>query len=360
MRVDVHAHMLPLDCVREMTRLAPDVAPKIVPDPETGRERGTIAGKPFGPFGPGMYDPDVRLREYDAWGLDLQAVSPIPFSFYYWLEPELGATFARLQNDALAEVVRAAPDRFVGLATVPLQDVGRAVAELERAIGQLGFKGVEIGTNVDGRNLDDAALEPFWAAAERLDAFVFVHPEQVAGIERLQRYFLVNLIGNPLDTTIAIASLVFGGVLERHPRLKLCFAHGGGFAPYQWGRWEHGWRHRSNARGVIERPPSDYLSRLYFDALLFAPRSLAFLVETFGSDQVLLGTDYPFEMRPEDPVGSIEAVPGLSSAQREAILGGNALRLLGLEQSRERGRGLVGSDSQSVGQIGRERSDEQW
>lgn len=330
MRVDVHAHMLPLDALREMQRLAPEVAPTFTRDPNSGADLGSIGGKPFGPFGPGLYDPEYRLREYDAWRLDRQALSPIPFAFYYGLEPDLGATFARLQNDALAAVVRAFPDRFVSLATVPLQEPARAVAELERCTEQLGFRGAEIGTNVAGRNLDEPDLEPFWAAAERLDAFLFVHPEQVAATERLQRYFLINTVGNPLDTTIAIASLVLGGVLARHPGLKLCFAHGGGFAPYQIGRFDTGWRRRANARGQIDRPPSHYLRMLHFDALLFDPLALGYLIRAVGSDHVLLGTDYPFEMRPEDPVAMVEAVPGLSAAERDAVLGGNAARLLGL------------------------------
>lgn len=330
MRIDVHAHMLPLDALREMQRLAPDVAPTFTRDPGTGLELGSIGGKPFGPFGPGLYDPEHRLREYDAWSIDRQAVSPIPFAFYYGLDPDLGATFARLQNDALAAIVRAFPDRFVALGTVPLQDVPAAAAELERCMTRLGFRGAEIGTNVAGRNLDEPDLEPFWAAAERLDAFLFVHPEQVAAADRLPRYFMLNTVGNPLDTTIAIASLILGGVLEAHPRLKLCFAHGGGFAPYQVGRFDTGWRRRANARGKITRPPSDYLKLLHFDALLFDPLALTYLVRAFGSDRVLLGTDFPFEMRPEDPVAMVEAVPDLSGADREAILGGNAARLLGL------------------------------
>jgi aminocarboxymuconate-semialdehyde decarboxylase len=329
-RVDVHAHTLPLECIREMQRLDERVAPKLRPDPETGQEVGTIGDRTFGPFGRGMYDPEQRFREYRERGIDLQAVSPIPFVFYYRLKPELGTQFARILNDAIAEIARAYSERCVALATVPLQAPDRAVAELERAIEQLGCRGVEIGTNVAGRNLDEPDLEPFWSAAERLDAFVFVHPEAVAAADRLQRYYLTNLIGNPLDTTIAIASVVFSGLLDRHPNLKICFAHGGGFAPYQRGRFDHGWRRRSDARGAIERPPSEYLQRLYFDTILHDAAALDYLIRAFGSDHVLLGTDYPFDMGPDDLIGPIGDLPGLGQADRDAIMGGNAARLLGL------------------------------
>ena len=330
MRVDVHTHMLPMDCVREMQRLDERVAPKLMPDPVTGLEVGTIAGRPFGPFGRGMYDVEQRMREYRDRGIDVQAVSPIPFVFYYWLDAERAAAFARLLNDAIAEVARAYPQQCVALATVPLQDADAALRELERAMEQLGCRGVEIGTNVAGRNLDEPELEPFWAAAERLGAFVFVHPDQVAATERLQRHYLTNLIGNPLDTTIAIGSLVFGGVVERHPKLKLCFAHGGGFAPYQRGRLDHWVAQAAGCQGAIDRPPGQYLRQLHFDTILHDTVALEYLIRAFGSDHVLLGSDYPFDMAPDDPVGAVAGLDRLEQADRDAILGANAARLLGL------------------------------
>ena len=236
--------------------------------------------------------------------------------------------FARATNDALAETVRAYPERLLGLAALPLQDPSAAPAELERAMRELGLRGAEIGTNVGGRNLDDQELEPVWAAAERLGAFLFVHPERVAAAERLGSYYLRNLIGNPLDTTIAIASLVFGGVLERYPRLKLCFAHGGGFAPYQVGRLDHGWSKRPEPRVTIQQRPSTYVRKLYFDTILHTPDALAYVAKHFGADHLLLGSDYPFDMGPDDPVKDVESLPGLSETERRMILGETAAQLV--------------------------------
>lgn len=331
-RVDIHNHVLPLDGLRELQRLDPERAPSLRPDPNrAGWELIDVAGRVVGPAVPGLYDIAARLRDMDAGGVDVQALSPMPFTFYYWTDPQFALAAARIQNDAIADAVRAHPDRFVGLATVPFQDVSAAVAELERAMGSLGLVGAELCTNVDGRNLDDPTLEPFWTAAERLGAFIFFHPDRVAGAERLTSHYLVNSIGNPLDTTIAIGSLVLGGVLARHPGLdKLCFAHGGGFAPYQWARLDHAWHQRADARGAIDRPPGEYIRTLYWDSLLFDPETLGFLARQFGANRVLLGSDYPFDMRPDDPVGLVRSVPGLSQEDRAAILGGTAAGLLGL------------------------------
>ena len=336
-RVDVHSHVLPLDCLRELQRLDPERTPRLRPDPDReGWELIDLAGRVVGPVVPGLYDINARLRDQQARGIDVDILSVMPFTFYYWTDAQFATRAARLQNEAIAGVVRDHPDHFVGLATVPLQDVRAAIAELERGMRDLGLVGVELCTNVDGRNLDDPDLEPFWDAAEQLGAFIFFHPDRVAGADRLGRHYLINTLGNPIDTTIAIGSLVLGGVLERHPGLnRLCFAHGGGFAPYQAARLDHAWRQRADARGAIARPPSELIRGLHFDTILFDPGTLGFLARRFGPTQVLLGTDYPFDMQPDDPVGQVNAVPNLSDDERAAILGGNAARLLGLGRSQE-------------------------
>ena len=330
--VDVHSHVLPLDCLRELQRLDPERAPSPRPDPDReGWELVDVPGRVVGPVVPGLYDIDVRLRDQRARGVDLEILSVMPFTFYYWTDAQFAAQAARLQNDAIGGVVKAHPDHFVGLATVPLQDVQASIAELERAMTDLGLVGVEVCTNVNGRNLDDPDLEPFWDAAEQLGAFIFFHPDRVAGADRLTSHYLINTVGNPIDTTIAIGSLVLGGVLERHPGLnKLCFAHGGGFAPYQAARMDHAWRVRADARRAIRRPPTDFLRWSHFDTILFHPCTSGFLARRFGAGQVLLGTDYPFDMQPDEAVGRVNATPNLSDDERTAILGGNAARLLGL------------------------------
>jgi aminocarboxymuconate-semialdehyde decarboxylase len=191
----------------------------------------------------------------------------------------------------------------------------------------LGLKGAQIGSNVNGRNLDDPELEPLWAAANELSAFIMVHPTQVAGAERLKAYYLVNLIGNPLDTTIAAAALVFGGVIERHPRIKFLMVHGGGFVPYQAGRFQHGWQVRAEPRANLKSPPDASLGRLYFDTLLHSQPALQFLVSVCGASRVLLGSDYPFDMGTLECVRQVQAL-SVGEADKAAILGGAAMPLL--------------------------------
>jgi aminocarboxymuconate-semialdehyde decarboxylase len=269
-----------------------------------------------------------RLQAMDESGVRCQAISGWMDLSAYELDAGQAAGFVRFQNDTIANIVKQHPDRFVGLCGAPLQDGERAAAELERAMQQLGFRGVEIGTNVAGWNLDTPALEPFWAAAESLGAFIFIHPFNTLDVvtPRLRPYYFNNLIGNPLDTTIAAASMLFGGVFERHPNLKVCLAHGGGYLPYQVGRLEHGYRVRREPKARVQRPPSEFFKLLYFDTLTHSPESLEFLVKRVGADHVLLGSDYPFDMG-ADPVAAVNALPDLSNEDREAILSGNARRL---------------------------------
>lgn len=272
---------------------------------------------------------DDRLGEMDSLGVDVQVLSTAPFFFNYHLDVETALAASREINDEIAEAVRGHPTRFSGLATVPLQDAGAAIKELERAMG-LGLKGAEVCTHVNGRNHDDPALFPFFQAAQRMGAFIFFHPHAPAASDRTGSYYLGNLIGNPLDSTIAIASLIFGGVLDRLPDLKLCFAHGGGYACYGIGRMDRGFAVRSEPKAHLLAPPSSYLRRLYFDCLTHSYPALGYLLETVGADNVLLGSDYPFDMGYDSPVEWVLGAPKVSESDMEKILGGNAARLLGL------------------------------
>ncbi len=325
--IDVHAHILTEETMRLMRNEAPDIGPTLSEVDQDGGvlQVGSIVQRPFPR---GAWDLELRLRHMDEAEVDMQVLSVCPQTFLYDRDPALTAALSAIQNDEIAKVVRQHPDRFLGIATLPMQDPERAVAELRRAMGQLGLRGAQIGSHVEGRNLDDPALEPLWAAADELGAFILVHPQKIAGGDRLKSFYLKNLIGNPLDTTIAAASLVFGGVLERHPNLKFCFAHGGGFMPYQVGRMNHGWSVRPEGKVNLKHKPEDSIRRLYFDCILHSEPALRYLVETFGADHVLLGSDYPFDMGMLDCVSQVRALR-VPEQDRDTILATAAVRLLG-------------------------------
>lgn len=284
----------------------------------------------------GRFDLKERIKDMDRMNVDMHALTSGPHSFYYELEPEVGLELARAHNEAMAEVVRKHPDRFVGLGVAPLRDPELAAEELERSVKTLGLKGVAIAPSINGKNLDDPSLEPFYAKAEKLNTLICVHPDAdvphpLIGLvgSRLEKYALGNLIGNPVDTTIAVASVVFGGVLERHPRLKLLFLHGGGFAPYQRGRWEHGFKVREVTRVNISNPPSKYIRLLTFDTITHYEPALRYLISTMSSDRVALGSDYAADMSDPDPVKSVTSLD-LPKEDEERILSGNAKRLLNI------------------------------
>jgi aminocarboxymuconate-semialdehyde decarboxylase len=273
---------------------------------------------------------DARLQDMDRLGIDVQALSPSPFQYCYWAPPELGLAYSRLVNDGVAQMVAHMPDRFVGLGTVPLQTPGLAVMELERVVGELGFRGVQIATNVLGEELSHERYRPFFAKAQELGVLVFMHPNGFSDGRRLADHYFSNIIGNPLDATVAVAHLIFDGVLESLPSLKLCIAHGGGFLPSYTGRMDHAHRVREDCRRCIQQLPSTYLKRLYFDTVVFNPAQLEYLIREYGADHIVLGTDYPYDMSEPDSVRFVNQLSELSKEERAAILGGNAARLLGL------------------------------
>lgn len=270
---------------------------------------------------------DARLETMDRQGIDLQVLSHMP-TYGYWADRALSEQIVAAANGAVADVCRARPARFLGLAFASLQFPELAARQLEEAVTSGGMRGVEIATNVAGLDLDDERFGPFWAAAEQHQALVFLHPAGTTLGERVARYYLGNVVGNPLDTTLALSHLIFGGVLERHPRLKLLAAHGGGYLPSYASRADHGYEVRPECQ-TIPRPPSEYLRRVWVDNLVYGAFNLGHLIAQMGSSQVVLGTDYPFDMGQDRPVEIVQAVPNLSPADRQRILRDNALGLLG-------------------------------
>jgi len=276
---------------------------------------------------PEFYEAGRRIAMMEERGVDVQVLSVTPGNFCYTAPPEAGAAISRAQNDVIHGMVTDNPDRFIGSATVPLQDAEAAGQELDRAVKDLGFTSVEIGTNVNGANLDSPALEPFYDKAEALGVPIIVHPVNNAGADRMTRYYLGNTVGNPMETTLAIGSIIFGGVIERHKGLRFCWAHGGGFLPYQIGRLDHGYRVREEARANIRKPPSEYLDVMYYDTITHDEPALSFLIKRMGADRVLYGTDFPWDMGEYDSIPMINGMSSLSDEDKARVLGENSARL---------------------------------
>lgn len=277
-----------------------------------------------------LTQPEARIAAMDTMRVDIQAVSTVPTHYHYWAERGVAEELVASANDRIAAICRQHPDRFVGLGTVALQHPELAVTQLEHAIRTLHLRGVMISTAVNGVELADPRHEPFWSAAEALRATIFIHPMGCSLGARLTPYYFSNVIGNPAETTLALAHMVFAGMFDRHPRLKVCAAHGGGYFPFYIGRFDHGWRVRPEAH-TCRMAPSEYLKRIWFDSIVFAPAQLRFLAEQAGASQIVIGTDFPFDMGTREPLEFLESVPGLSEPDRDAIRGGNAARLLGID-----------------------------
>jgi aminocarboxymuconate-semialdehyde decarboxylase len=290
--------------------------------------RGIVAG-----IRDALRDPQKKMRDMDEKRIGMYVLSSTPFSFFYEVEKNLAVELARYHNDQLSEMVKKDPDRFAAVATLPLQAMDEALKELERAIKKLGLRGVEIGSNVNKQELGDEVFWPIYQALEEMDVPIFVHPHHVAGLDRLMDFYLNNLIGNPLDTTIAATRLIFSGTLERFPRLKVVLAHGGGQFPFIFGRIEHGYKVRPEPKEKIHQPPRHFLKNLYFDTITHNPDALRYLISFAGSDHVLLGSDYPYDMGDDNPVQTVSSLSGIKEEDRRKILQENAIRLFGLRSA---------------------------
>jgi aminocarboxymuconate-semialdehyde decarboxylase len=330
LKIDVHTHILPreLPDLKDRYGYGGFIRMDHV-DPCTARmmrDDGTF----FREVQHNLWDPSRRLEECDRAGVDVQVLSTVPVLFSYWAKPGHGHDLARLLNDHIADTVRRHPTRFIGLGTLPLQDPALAARELHRCVEELGLAGVEIGTHVGEWNLDEPALFPVFQEAASLGAAVFVHPWDMMGKDSMPKYWLPWLVGMPAETSRAICSMIFGGVLERLPSLRVLFAHGGGSFPTTLGRVRHGFRVRPDLCAVDnERDPAEYVKRIYVDSLVHDPRPLRFLLDLFGADRVALGSDYPFPLGEATPGELIASMPELSSTETERLLSGTALAFLG-------------------------------
>lgn len=329
-RIDVHTHLIPPGWEDWATRFGGERWPRLV---ERDACHATImtGAQFFRDVDHRSWSATRRIEDMDRLGIGRQVLSPPPVMFCYWADARATAAFSRMQNENVAGVVARHPERFLGMATVPLQDTGLAVTELRYCRERLGLRAVEIGSCPAGRDFDDPELFPFFEACASLDVAVFVHPAvPLVGQERLGKYYFPLIVGNPLETALAASKLIYGGVLERLPGLRVCFAHGGGAFPFTLARLDHGWKVRPEGPAAIPRPPSQYARRLYFDSLTLGAANLRFLVEQFGAERVVIGSDYPFDMGSADPIGAV-AEAGLSDAARAQIEDGTARCFLGLE-----------------------------
>ena len=326
--VDVHCHWFPEALIRLLERDGPRHGIQVGPLPSGDRGLRFIRWfhPPLRPF----VDVEDRLAYMDRAGVDTHVVTLSGQVTPIWVEPGFGLAMSQVVNDEYAALQEKHPDRFIGVAAVPLQDPARALAELERAVGGQGLRGVNLVANIQGKYLDAPEFLPFFERVQELGVPVLVHPTDPGGAAAVDEHALFAHVGYPLDTTVAIARLVFSGVLERLPRIPWIFYHGGGAAPYLRGRWDRGFRSGFPEAPRLSRAPGEYVASLYFDTLVYDAETLRYLVGAVGPDHVLMGTDYPYAlMAEEDPVGSVHAVRGLAAVDRAKILGGNASRLFG-------------------------------
>jgi aminocarboxymuconate-semialdehyde decarboxylase len=326
--IDMHAHILTpaveklvADCPQK--KAEPDIRLRTMGAASVDHNNRVMLPE----AGPPLTNLEVRLADMDRMGVDVQVISPIPTQYYYWADEDLATGIVALQNEHVAAACAQHPKRLVGLGTLALQHPQLAVKQLETAVHDLGLRGFELSTAVNDRELSHPSLEPVWAKAVELGCVVFIHPMGCSLGERLAPAYLSNSVGQPVETAVALSHLIFGGVLDRHQGLKVCAAHGGGYLPTYIGRAEHAYRERPDAH-TMAHPPSAYLRRIWFDSLTYSPAALRALIDQVGASQVVVGTDYPFDMGHYQIHALVAATPGLSPAEREAILGGTADQLL--------------------------------
>jgi aminocarboxymuconate-semialdehyde decarboxylase len=325
--IDIHAHMFTPD-VETIVRALPQW-----PDHERRRTEFIPSGTSqynagmMGRIRAQMTDPARRIEDMDRMGVARQVVTPSPTQYYYWLDRQTSERIVSMQNEAVATLCAANADRFIGMGTLSLQFPDLALKQLH-GLTRFGLRGVQISTQVGNRELADPAHEELWSEIERLGLAVLIHPLGTTLGPRVAPYYLSNIIGQPIETTIALSHIILSGLLERRPTLKFCAAHGGGYLPAYFGRTSHGYRVRPECQ-QLPQEPSVYLRRMYFDSLVYSADALKRLADVVGTDRIVIGTDYPFDMGEDAPVSILDQAK-FSETERNAILQGNALRLLGL------------------------------
>lgn len=327
MKIDIHTHIMPSSMPNWVKKFG--YGDFIHVEHRNCRACMMKGDKLFRVVEENCYDEQIRANEMEDSGVDVQVLSTIPVLFNYWAKPSDGLETSRFFNDHIAGVSTKDPHHFIGLGTVPMQDTELAIGEMERCKHELGMTGIEIGTNINGLNLNEERFLPFFEQAEKLGCAIFVHPWEMMGEKQIQKYWLPWLVGMPAETSRAICSLIFGGVFEKFPKLRVAFAHGGGSFPATIGRISHGFAVRPDLVAVDNNvPPTDYIGKFWIDSLVHDERALQFIIEVMGEDNICLGSDYPFPLGEHVPGKLIESME-LKSDIKEKLLSVNAMRWLG-------------------------------
>jgi aminocarboxymuconate-semialdehyde decarboxylase len=327
--IDIHTHVVPENFPAYAGKGKDVPWPSMAPAHACHRHV-MISGKIYRTVADGGWSVPRRIEGMGAMGIARQAISPMPELLSYWLPLDDARALVRYLNEQIAEMIALAPERFVGLGAVPLQDVDSALRELEFVVEKLKMAGVEIASHVNGTSIGDPRFEPFFAAAERIGAAVFVHPLRPAGQERIVGAFAEQAVCFPGDIALAAASMITGGIAARHPKLRIAFSHGGGAMSMLLPRLVHAWKSFPKVKESLTESPELTAKRFYYDDLVFSAPAIRFLVETFGDSQIVLGTDYPFGLGESDPLGRLEQA-GFDPAVVAKITSANAKRFLGLK-----------------------------
>lgn len=329
MKIDIHTHFIPERYTNELRkqRNKIELGAEILKLDDGSEIVKHKSGNSYY-LNKGFYRKEVRLDDMDERGIDVDVLSVAPTLFYYEAPIDIANWVCRTANESIAEFV-AGSNRFMGLGTIPLQSIKESFCMLQFLITELGFKGIQIGTHVGEKGIWEPEFHPIYELANKFGLFIFIHPDPMAKIISLPRFYLGNLIGHSLATTITISHLLFSGVLEKYPNIKWGLAHAGGFFPFQIGRLEHGFRSRPEPKEVINKPPNQFLDRIYCDTITHHNLALEYVTEVMGCNHVVMGSDYPFAMSDRDPVRTVNDLRNISSENKKMVLGGNALLLLG-------------------------------